>query len=153
MKALKTIAISLWVIFFLLVGVLSCSGNGDKDSAKKENSEQTAETEKSKRDELDLKALYVTAIQSGVDRYVNVKKWPWGFDEYSVVDYDKESDKKVGFINIAIEGVAEKQMATVIFSTDGVDRYRIYSVVVGNKIFQDDGSYQSLLDLMSPSAE
>lgn len=92
---------------------------------------------------------YVVITQAAVDKYITGVKWPWSFDKYTCVDY---SSDKPGVIvcmvnSVEIKNVVEKQSIYVIFeiNEDGT-RYGVHSVAVGNKIYEDDGLLQNLLD-------
>jgi len=135
----------------LLLGMLAmacmiaaCGGGKTEEKTEKELDWSVV------HNDTDHQALYMTLVQKGVDQYVAVAHWPWGADSYHCADYD---DSKSGCIvcvtePLEIKNMAEKQKATVIFSTDG-EGYTIHSVAVGNKIYQDDGKLQNLLDKMS----
>ena len=112
--------------------------------------EETSSTDWSKvYDDDEHMAQYVTITQKAVDKYITGVKWPWGFGEYTCVDYSAD---KPGVIvcmvnSVEIKNVVEKQSIYVIFeiNEDGT-RYGVHSVAVGNKIYEDDGLLQNLLD-------
>lgn len=90
---------------------------------------------------------YVAIMQKAVDYYISGVKWPWGFDEYSFVDYDSTGSGTIaGTAHVEVKNVTEKQDVFVIFTiTPDGERYTVNSVSVGDKIYQDDGKLQSLL--------
>ena len=94
------------------------------------------------------KATYRTIMKYAVDKYINGVKWPfWDFSDFSFIDYDKTNSGTIlGSIKVGIDGLIEKQDVYVIFTIiDGINNYKVNSVVVGNKTYYDDGKMANLL--------
>lgn len=139
----------IWIMFNLVF-----CGKSSITINESSNNRNISETTTSKLDwshyysDDDHIAVYMTILQEGVNKYISGVKWPWSFREYSFIDYDNTNSGTIlGNVRIEINNLIEKQDVYVIFTISDVEKYKINSVVVGNKVYYDDGKVEKIMNM------
>ena len=140
--------ISLGLIAMIALNLSACSSNASNTNIARETTERPKLDWSHCYDDEEHKMMYVWILQKGVDNYIAGVKWPWKYDNYSFIDYDNtKSGIIVGSVKVEIRNLIEKKDVFVIFTITEDERYIINSVVVGDKIYSDDGKLAHIVNM------
>lgn len=125
------------IIICLIGGCAACLSGGSESNT----SNSSGVDEKYLKFNDDYRSEYDMAARKVINHYVNCTLPDYlNTSEWHYADFDDQDDGKVMVgTTAAVEGMADKQDVTLVFSYDGKN-IKGYYLCVGNKLYIDDGS-------------
>ena len=139
----------------MAISLVACGGSEEKkEDAAVENVQEEDDQEVDANGwTKDDKVTFMTITQSLSDEFLSDYKSPWGLEDWTFAKFDDEG-KIVVTTKYTLKDSSEKQPVMCIFTYDAEQQgYKGHFLLVGEKVYLDDGSCDEILEKLMQLSE